>query len=215
MSEVVTFVGYRPPARYDQLPWTQAVIQEAATETGSYSTVDTVTLTPVDADPSDPVLRSFTTEHGTALGYWYRVLFRDATGDNSQPTTPIQNVAGSTGGTHAYATLAELQRVLQKPAPTAAETVAMQRDLDVAAREIDWDLSYDAATNPAPAPATAEYALLADVNLDRAVELWATHQRPFGAQQAGADMMPLVSPRDTWHRHHLRLNPLRTSFGVA
>jgi hypothetical protein len=56
---------------------------------------------------------------------------------------------------------------------------------------------------------------LAAVNLDRAVELWASHQRPFGAQNAGADMVPLVSPRDTWHRHHLRLNPLRTRYGVA
>jgi hypothetical protein len=115
----------------------------------------------------------------------------------------------------AYVDIAELQRVLQKPSPTTDETTAMQRDLDVAAREIDWDLSIDPVENPAPATGTPEYGLLADVNLDRAVELWATHQRPFGAQPGGPDMMPLVSPRDTWFRHHLRLNPLRTQYPVG
>jgi hypothetical protein len=114
----------------------------------------------------------------------------------------------------AYVEVAELQRVLQKPSPTADEQAAMQRDLDVAAREIDWDLGYT-VDNPAPPPDTPEYGLLAAVNLDRAVELWATHQRPFGAQNAGADMMPLVSPRDTWYRQHLRLNPLRTLYPIG
>jgi len=115
----------------------------------------------------------------------------------------------------AYVDIAELQRVLQKPTPTADEQAAMQRDLDVAAREIDWDLAYDPATNPPPATGTPEYGLLANVNLDRAVELWASHQRPFGAQNAGPDMVPLVSPRDTWWRHHLRLNPLRTLYPIG
>lgn len=113
-----------------------------------------------------------------------------------------------------YATLAELQRVLQKTSPTTDEQTAMQRDLDTAAREIDWDLGYS-PDNPPPPADTAEYGLLAAVNLDRAVELWASHQRPFGAQNAGPDMMPLVSPRDTWYRHHLRLNPLRTLYPIG
>lgn len=115
----------------------------------------------------------------------------------------------------AYVTIAELQRVLQKPAPTAAEQTAMQRDIDTAAREIDWDLSFDPVDNPPPATGTREYGLLADVNLDRAVELWAAHARPFGAQTVGPDVIPLVSPRDTWYRHHLRLNPLRTLYPIG
>jgi len=115
----------------------------------------------------------------------------------------------------AYADIAELQRVLQKQAATVEETEAMQRDLDAAALEIDWDLAFDPVDNPAPAAGSPEYGLLAAVNLDRAVELWATHQRPFGAQQAGAETIPLVSPRDTWYRHHLRLNPLRTVYPVG
>ena len=96
----------------------------------------------------------------------------------------------------AYVDVVELQRVLQKPSPTTDELAAMQRDIDVAAREIDWDFGFDPVDNPAPPPDTPEYGLLADVNLDRAVELWATHQRPFGAQNAGADMMPVgLTPR--------------------
>jgi len=134
-----------------------------------------------------------------------------------QPPRPNQDilVTGQAAVAHApYTTLSELQRVLQKPAPTAAETTAMQRVLDVAAREIDWDLAYD-PDNPPPASNTPEYALLAEVNLDRAGELWAAEFRPFGATSAGPDVIPLVSPRDTWYRHHLRLNPLRTVYPIG
>ena len=91
----------------------------------------------------------------------------------------------------------------------------MQRDIDVAAREIDWDMSWDPTTNPVPATGTPEYELLTDVNLDRAVELWAAHSRPYGATAAGPDVVPLVSPRDTWYRHHLRLNPLRKNYPIG
>ena len=114
----------------------------------------------------------------------------------------------------AYVDIAELKRVLQKPSPTADETTAMQRDIDVAAEEINWDLSFS-VDNPPPATGTPEYGLLTDVNLDRAVELWAAHNRPFGATSAGPDVIPLVSPRDTWYRHHLRLNPLRTVYPIG
>ena len=115
----------------------------------------------------------------------------------------------------AYVDIVELKRVLQKPAPTAAEATAMQRVLDVAAEEIDWDLAFDPATNPPPATGTPGYGLLAEVNLDRANELWAAEFRPFGATSAGPDVIPLVSPRDTWYRHHLRLNPLRTVYPIG
>jgi hypothetical protein len=114
----------------------------------------------------------------------------------------------------AYVDIAELERVLQKPSPTAAEQAAMQRDIDAAALEIDWDLNFT-VDNPAPPVDTPAYKLLTDVNLDRAVELWASHNRPFGAASASVDVIPIVSPRDTWYRHHLRLNPLRQRYPIA
>ena len=114
MAEVVTFVGYRPPPRYDAIPWTEARIEEAATEAGTYTQLGVTTLTPVDADPALPVARSFTIENGTALDYWYRIIFADSTGDTSVPTTPVQNVTGGTVPTVSqYVETAELARVLQ------------------------------------------------------------------------------------------------------
>jgi len=210
MAEVVTFVDYRPPARYDSLAWTQAQIQESVAVDGVYAVLETKTLSPLDADPSAPMLRSFTTELGTGLGYWYRIVFLDATGDTSQPTTPVQNVAGSTSAPHSYVDAAELGRVLQKTAPTVAEQTAMTRVLQAAAQEIDWDLSYG-PDNPPP----ATNPILADVNLDRAVELWRFNYSAVGVLPVAAEQAPIVAPRDTWYRHHLRLNPLRTLYPVA
>ena len=91
---VVSFVRYQPPARFDALPWTEARIEESDEEEGTYTQIDTYTLSPVDADPTDPAYRSFTTELGTADDYWYRIVFADADGDTSVATLPIQNAAG-------------------------------------------------------------------------------------------------------------------------
>jgi hypothetical protein len=110
----------------------------------------------------------------------------------------------------AYVDVLELQRVLQKPGPTAAELDAMTRVLEAAAQEIDWDLAYD-SENPAPVSSP----LLADVNLDRAVELWRFNYSAVGVLPVAAEQAPIIAPRDTWYRHHLRLNPLRTVFPVA
>jgi hypothetical protein len=43
VTVVITLTGYQPPARYDELPWTIARIQQASTETGSYTLVEDVT----------------------------------------------------------------------------------------------------------------------------------------------------------------------------
>ena len=114
----------------------------------------------------------------------------------------------------AYVNVAELQRVLQKPAPTAAETEAMQRCVDNAGREIDWELSYT-VDSPAPAVGTPDYAILTEVNLSRAVELWNMEFRPFGQLPAGVDGITMLSARDSWARQALRLLPLKQRFGVA
>jgi hypothetical protein len=133
MAEVVSFVNFRPPARFDNLPWTGVAVEESVAGLDPWTQIDVIALSPVDVDPSHPQLRNFTTEHGTALGYWYRILFRDATGDVSQPTTPIQNVAGSTVTSDVYATSVELFRILKIRAPTVDQTAAADRVLAVAA----------------------------------------------------------------------------------
>jgi hypothetical protein len=62
-----TFTDYRPVARYPPIttPWTQARIEEAPAETGPWTTIDTITLSPVDSDPTAPQARSFSTPNAT------------------------------------------------------------------------------------------------------------------------------------------------------
>lgn len=215
MAEVITFVNYRPPPRYDDLPWTAVRIEEATDEQATYTLLETITLSPLDADPSAPALRSFTTERGTAAEYWYRILFVDATGDTSQPTAPVQNITGATIPTvTAYGTIAELARRLKITAPTAAQTDAMQLCLDSAAAEINWEL--DGTPSWTPPPTAPPYPpLVVEVNYERAVEHWQQGQSPFGIIGMGGDVVPVVAARDSWYRHRLKLLPLKGSFGIA
>jgi DNA-binding transcriptional LysR family regulator len=110
----------------------------------------------------------------------------------------------------AYIDVAELQRVLRITAPTAAETTAMQRVIDAAATEINWELGLDVDASP---PLSS---IIVDVNLDRAVELWRLNWSPgFGALPIGPDQIPVITARDSWYRHRLRLLPLKTSWGLG
>lgn len=77
---VVSLVGFRPSARFDATPWTQARIEEAATATDTFAPLETVTLSPVDPDPEHPLTRDFTTGLATLASGWYRVVFIDASG---------------------------------------------------------------------------------------------------------------------------------------
>ncbi len=110
-----------------------------------------------------------------------------------------------------YVDRAELQRVLGKTVATPEELAAMDRVLEAAADEINWDLGY-----PAEIPdAVTSSAIVAEVNLERAAELWNFQYRTSGVLPQGPDMGVVVAPRDTWNRHHLRLNPLRARVGIA
>ncbi len=111
----------------------------------------------------------------------------------------------------AYATVAELQELLRLTAPTATQTAAMQRVLDAAAEEIDWELGYGTAS-PAPVPTPP---LVHEVNLERAVEHWRQSQSPFGVIAVGAETEPVVTARNSWYRHHLKLAPLKQAYGVS
>jgi hypothetical protein len=111
----------------------------------------------------------------------------------------------------AYGTTDELQRLLRLQAPTAAQVEAMQRCLDAAAEEIDWELGYTGAA-PAPDPPPP---LVVEVNYERAVEHWQQGQSPFGIIGLGAESIPIVAARDSWYRHARKLAPLKLAYGVA
>ena len=110
-----------------------------------------------------------------------------------------------------YATVAQLQDLLKIPTPTANQTEAMTRVLEAAASEIDWELGYT-ALSPAPTPPPD---LVVEVNLERAVEHWRQSSSPFGVIGVGAESEPIVTARNSWYRHHLKLAPLKQHQGVA
>lgn len=88
---VVSFENYHPSPRFDGIPWTRAVIDEATTAEGPWNTIDTVVFSDPDANPAEPKLRSFTTDNATILQGWYRVTFTDTFGQSTQPTAPVYN----------------------------------------------------------------------------------------------------------------------------
>lgn len=91
---VVSFGDYIPAPRYDNFPWAQADIEEGPSNNGPWTLIDSVPLVPLDADPSDPMARAFTTENASIEFGWYRISFVDQTGDRVY-TDPIYNAEPS------------------------------------------------------------------------------------------------------------------------
>jgi hypothetical protein len=207
MSIVVTFERFLPPARYDLVAWTEVRIEESATEDGTYTQIDVSALSPVDPDPTNPAHRSFTTELGTAVDYWYRVIFADGTGDVSAATVPIQNLADSLPiDAEPYATAAELATILQVNATSNAD--ALTRVLVAAAGEINSETGRSDLSG-------WELDLAAQVNLARAEELWKQMKAPWGVIGLESEFGPTRIARDTFERHALTLAPLKREWGVA
>ena len=211
MAQVITFEDYRPIARYDGLAWTQARIEESDTDTLSATTVwaelETKTISPLDADPTNPAYRSFTTELASDTDdLWYRIVFVDASGDESLPTTPVQN---SDTRVDLYASVTELARILKIRAPTAEQETAMERVLLAAAGEINSEIDVDADTELTG----WQLALAAEVNLERAVEHWRQQEAPFGLVET--TLGTSFTARDSWERHANKLAPLKGQWGFA
>jgi hypothetical protein len=94
MAFTRTFQGFAPPRRFDGVPFTEALIREAEAQAGPYTTIDTIALSPVDADPSAPAVRNLTTAEATLEDGWYIIRWRDdnaATFDSS----PINYATGA------------------------------------------------------------------------------------------------------------------------
>lgn len=83
------FDDYQPPVRNDGLPWLQAIIQESSQASGPWAVIDTITLSPVETDPLHPQAYSFTTDEAELSDGWYRIIWKDAAGDE-RPTTPVR-----------------------------------------------------------------------------------------------------------------------------
>ena len=113
----------------------------------------------------------------------------------------------------AYTNTTELARILKIRSPTAEQTVAMQRVLDVAEGEIDAEIDL---ADDADALAGWQLALAAEVNLERAVEHWRQQESPFGLVGLGGEFGGAVrTARDSWDWHAHTLAPLKIQWGVA
>jgi hypothetical protein len=206
MTLVVSFEDFTPPARYDDVAWAQIRIDEASTSTGPWTIIDTLTIDPVDADPSLPASRSFTTENGTAADLWYRVAFLDAIGGETEPTPPIRN---ATRTASVYTTVTELARILKVDAVAREE--ALERVITTAAGEINAEL------NLADDDALEEWELqlCATVNLDRAADLWRHTESIPGVLGVLDESMPATPGRYSWERYAQRLSPIKRQWGLA
>lgn len=141
MTYVRTLEDFTPPVREDNIPFTIAVIQESASDTGPWATIDTIPLDPIDTDPAHPQTRSFTTSLATLDPVaWYRVQWQDANAAefNSDPV-----YFPATPG--AYTTPHELRTELTVDATVltdedANQLIATAEDLideDLGARPVD------------------------------------------------------------------------------
>jgi hypothetical protein len=96
MTFVFRLTGFTPGVRDDE-PFVSARIEEGPTITGPWTTLSVVTLDPIDADPLNPMERSFTVANASAPdGLWYRITWIDAH-SNVQPTYPIYHSASLDG----------------------------------------------------------------------------------------------------------------------
>jgi hypothetical protein len=204
VSQVFTFQYYVPSPRFDGNPWTEVRIEEADARTGPWTLIDTIAISPVDADPENPATRSFTTENASAdEDLWYRLIFADATGDTLLATFPIQN----TRIPSPYATVEELAQLLRVDADD--RRAALQRVLVAAAGEIDAEIGRTTDLDG------FGLALVGEVNLERAVEHWRQSQSPFGLIGLVGETTPAFASSDSWNRHAHKLAVLKQSWGVA
>lgn len=91
-TAVVSLTDFTPAPRYDAVAWASAIIEEAPAASGPWTLLDTIALSPLDADPTTPSSRSFTITNATAsTGLWYRVQFVDGAGGLGEYATPVYN----------------------------------------------------------------------------------------------------------------------------
>jgi predicted metalloenzyme YecM len=109
----------------------------------------------------------------------------------------------------AYVDTTELARVLKIRDPSDAQEAAMDRCLEAATAEIDKELGLETGLTSA-----SDIALVEQVNLERAAELWKLQEVQFG-QIIGSELVTGSAPRDTWKKHAITLAPLKETWGFA
>ena len=115
----------------------------------------------------------------------------------------------------AYATTTELARILRLGDNlSGAQEAALQRVLDDAAVDIDAELDREEPFDFSDPEGIAALPKLAQVNLDRAQDLWMFTEAAGGVLGLGTET-PILIPRNSWERHAQALAPLKKQWGLA
>ncbi len=208
MSTILTFPSYTPPARNDDEPWTEALVQQADTSDGSYTLIDTLTLDPVDSDPTQPQVRHLTTyEASDTPGKWYRIVWQDALAHQSLPTAPIQTLNNDVTP---FTDATELFRVLRVRQPSQDQTDAANRVILVAAQEIMSEIDLSSLELTA-----GDVAVCQSVNLDRAADLWRHTESAPGVLGVVDEFASSTPGRYSWARYAARLSVVKDKWGIA
>ncbi len=208
MSTVLSFPPYTPPARNDDEPWTEALVEQADTADGSYSLIDTFELTPLDSDPTKPQIRDVITYLASDTpGKWYRIVWNDALAHHSLPTVPIQQLGADVTP---FTTPTELFRVVRVKQPTTEQTAAADRVILAAAQEIMDEI--DLTTLELTA---GDVAVCQSVNLDRAADLWRHTESAPGVLGVVDEFQSSVPGRYSWGRYAARLSVVKDKWGIA
>jgi hypothetical protein len=109
----------------------------------------------------------------------------------------------------AYAETTELFRILQIRNPSDEQTTAAERKLDVATGEIDREIDLDADATLS----VEDQALLEDVCLRRAAELWALDQNALGV--LSSDLGPTYLSKNSWEKYANELANVKGQWGIA
>ncbi len=208
MPTVFSFVDYTPPARYDDVPWSEARVQQSDAPDGTWNLIDTLTLDPLDDDPTMPQVRNLTTHLASDTpSQWYRIVWADASAGTSLPTAPTIDLGL---GVTPFATATELFRVLKVRQPSQDQTDAADGYLLTAAVEImseidltDMELS------------EGEVAVCKSVNLDRAADLWRHTESAPGILGIVDESVAAPPGRYSWARYRARLSVVKVKWGIA
>jgi hypothetical protein len=206
---VFSFKDYTPPARFDDVPWTVARVQQSATAGGSYAQIDALTLDPVDDDPANPQVRNLTTHLASNTPQqWYRIVWADAASGTSLPTEPVQEFGLAV---QPFTTATDLFRVLKVRSPSSDQTAAANGYLLTAALEIMAEIDL---VDPGEL-SESDVALCASVNLDRAADLWRHTESAPGILGVVDEAVPSTFGRYSWERYAQRLAPVKQQWGLA
>jgi hypothetical protein len=150
MAYTRTFEGYTPPKRYDGLPFVTVEIRESVSESGSYTTIETIALSPLDTDPENPATRNFTTALATLVDGWYVIRWVDAA-SSSYDSPPVRylSISGTTAENAAREKLGRMVDYTADPALTEDDlddliAAAARPDADGRTREDStWNPTFD------------------------------------------------------------------------